>query len=399
MPPTVREKEGIQEKHDAEGELFEKRERPVVRGGDNAGEHDDGASGEEDNEAESEGDDDEEPWGEGDEGGESAAALWWRNGRDRDAMLAGNQVLASEGAVGLESTSTEIHLSGSMSDLSQSLIADMAQRGRQTDTVHFAEWEAHTRGTASKMMAAMGFQQGMGLGKAGQGVTVPVHVQLRPQNQALGFEGKAGMPGNKVGREGDEAGERKKRKRGGQKVQKKRQQAVEKEAAAAEAAAAGASADVFDFINSRLHGGNGGGASSQRGGMTRERVVQAERHQEGNGHAVGVVGKGEWRDELQRKVAKNEDGRRGRSSDPVGSSGGSDRRALLKRQERLTDAEAVVVRLQQMAQRNAKDPATHAAIVKKLKAAQEELRRVKGNMADAHNEVTRKEAMKKWAKF
>lgn len=55
-------------------------------------------------------------------------------------------------------------------------IVQAAEAGPQRDTVHFASWEVHTRGVGSKLMAAMGYVDGKGLGAQKQGSTAPVKV-------------------------------------------------------------------------------------------------------------------------------------------------------------------------------------------------------------------------------
>ncbi|ELU06660.1 hypothetical protein CAPTEDRAFT_168702 [Capitella teleta] len=48
-----------------------------------------------------------------------------------------------------------------------------------------AGWESHTKGIASKLMAKMGYITGQGLGKNGEGRTLPVPIQLLPQGKSL----------------------------------------------------------------------------------------------------------------------------------------------------------------------------------------------------------------------
>lgn len=53
---------------------------------------------------------------------------------------------------------------------------------------NFGTFELHTKGFGSKMMAKMGFVEGGGLGKDGQGRAEPIEVSKRPKSLGLGME-------------------------------------------------------------------------------------------------------------------------------------------------------------------------------------------------------------------
>ncbi|KAK2646649.1 hypothetical protein Ddye_021844 [Dipteronia dyeriana] len=55
-------------------------------------------------------------------------------------------------------------------------------------STHFGAFEVHTKGFGSKMMAKMGFVEGGGLGKDGQGMSKPIEVIQRPKSLGLGVE-------------------------------------------------------------------------------------------------------------------------------------------------------------------------------------------------------------------
>lgn len=52
-----------------------------------------------------------------------------------------------------------------------------AEAGPLSDTAHFAEFEAHTRGVGSRLLARWGYVAGRGLGAHGQGMPAPLEVR------------------------------------------------------------------------------------------------------------------------------------------------------------------------------------------------------------------------------
>ncbi|KAK3155505.1 hypothetical protein QOZ80_2BG0204040 [Eleusine coracana subsp. coracana] len=216
--------------------------------------------------------------------------------------------------------------------------------GIQTDTVIFAKWEHHTRGVASKMMAKMGYREGMGLGVSGQGMLDPIPVKVLPPKQSLDHA---------VAKNEDERGigSGKKRSRGGK---RKREKKFAEEARAAKAEEAERS--VFSFINNHL-------------------VSQ---------------------DAYERSATKN---RKGPSGEASGHAKKEDRRSLVVYDEEVKELRIRVEKLEEMKNRNRKDKAVYEAASRKLEDTRTALAEAEVTHASAINAVSRKEKEKKWLKF
>jgi G patch domain-containing protein 2 len=67
-------------------------------------------------------------------------------------------------------------------------INETGEKKDATSSSKFGAFEVHTKGFGSKMMAKMGFIEGGGLGKDGQGMAQPVEVTQRPKSLGLGVD-------------------------------------------------------------------------------------------------------------------------------------------------------------------------------------------------------------------
>ncbi|KAL2489929.1 Zinc finger CCCH domain-containing protein 22 [Forsythia ovata] len=224
------------------------------------------------------------------------------------------------------------------------LESSILQRGVQTETTIFAKWENHTRGIASKMMANMGYREGMGLGASGQGIVDPVSVRVLPPKQSL--DHAVSTLENEENK--DDRG--KKRSRGGKRKRDK------KFAAAARAAKKDEDSkpDVFSLINTQLamHG------KILNGGSTKK-------HQNGANGGEKI----------------------------------EDRRGLVAYDDEIKDLRVQVTKLEEMVTRNRKEKVVYEAATRKLNETRKALADAEAAQASASNAVVRKEKEKKWLKF
>ncbi|KAH7426263.1 hypothetical protein KP509_11G092700 [Ceratopteris richardii] len=230
-------------------------------------------------------------------------------------------------------------------------VMEAVEAGPQVDTRVFANWERHTRGIASKMMANMGYREGMGLGKTGQGIVLPVEVRVLPKHRSLDFINK--------GEKGERGRDKKKKSRGGKRKRYKKLA----EAARAAKAEEDNRPDVFGFINNQLA----------------THAVQVDGRNEDNGR----FGSGKLKNERQVKLKTQ----------------GEDREALVAKADEIAEIRNKVEKLEEMVRRNRKDKAFHEAIARRLEETRMELMNAEQSHAFTSFAIQSKEKEKRWLKF
>eukprot|EP00775_Hariotina_reticulata_P013584 gene13584-13709_t len=137
-----------------------------------------------------------------------------------------------------------------------------AAAGVSNDTVNFADWEVHSRGIASRLLARMGFKRGGGLGRTGAGISVPLEISILPSKKGLGavdqdkLQRAPGTSGN--GSSSKHKHRSKNRNRGGERTRRRKAAAARHAVKAADGSrqqqleAATGSEGVFAFINYNL---------------------------------------------------------------------------------------------------------------------------------------------------
>ncbi|OAY62652.1 Zinc finger CCCH-type with G patch domain-containing protein [Ananas comosus] len=104
-----------------------------------------------------------------------------RDGKQGSASYAGRPVsFVSCGAMQVDSVTEEVFLdsNGTMTET----------KAVENSTSDFGAFEMHTKGFGSRMMAKMGFVEGSGLGKDGQGIPQPIEATKRPKSLGLGVQ-------------------------------------------------------------------------------------------------------------------------------------------------------------------------------------------------------------------
>ncbi|KAL8195887.1 hypothetical protein R6Q57_025377 [Mikania cordata] len=273
---------------------------------------------------------------------------------DGRSLNVGNESISlSEYAQMSDEDDSDSYSESEQSDISENELEDASeglgflgssnlQRGIQTETAIFAQWENHTRGVASKMMANMGFREGMGLGVRLQGRVDPILVKVLPPKLSLDHAVDS--------IENNDNNQEKKRSRGGKRKRDKKFAALAKAAKLQEEP----SSDIFSLINSQL-------------------AMHDEALRIGS-----------------NKKPQKKDFKEGKNSE---------RRALVAFDDEVKELRARVQKLEEMASRNKKEKVVYEAAVRKLNETRKTLAEAEAAHASASNAVASKEKEKKWLKF
>ncbi|KAL9239812.1 hypothetical protein vseg_014096 [Gypsophila vaccaria] len=218
------------------------------------------------------------------------------------------------------------------------------QCGIQTETTIFATWENHTRGVASKMMANMGYREGMGLGLTGQGMVNPIPVKVLPPKQSLDHALRSCK--NEVGQ--GQGSQEKKRSRGG----KRKRDKIFAEAARAAKQEEERRPDVFSLINSHL--------------ATHSQMIN-------NNDST--------------KKQKSKENKK------------EDRRSLIAYEEEAKALRVRVEKLEEMVNRNRKEKVVYDAAMRKLSETRKALAEIEAKHTSASHALASKEKEKKWLRF
>lgn len=219
------------------------------------------------------------------------------------------------------------------------------KRGVRNDTVVFAKWENHTRGMASKMMANMGYREGMGLGASGQGILDPIAVKVLPPKQSLDHAVELHQS-----KEGKDEKQRKKQSRGGRRKREKKFAEAVRAARDEEESRP----DVFSLINNQL-------------GVHHETINGSSPKMQQHKGSV-----------KEKKIS---------------------RRDLVAYDDEIKDLHVRVVKLEEMVNRNKNEKAVFEAAMRKLNETRKALAEAEAAQASASHEVSSREKEKRWLKF
>lgn len=109
-------------------------------------------------------------------------------GKDGRGIAEPIQVIQRPKALGLGAEGPENALVDATPPQRSNRVTGESCRGK-SGNVQFRSFEKHTKGFGSKMMAKMGYVEGMGLGRGSQGIVDPIFASRLPKSRGLGAKG------------------------------------------------------------------------------------------------------------------------------------------------------------------------------------------------------------------